>query len=126
MTKCDTNCCTPAEVDSTNLIAPPVQVLDQEYLIELRAEMPGVDEDSVDITFENDSLTIRASKPDLSFDGFDLAHCEFSGGEYFREFTISERIDRENGRATVKDGVLTLLLPKSVESRSHKVSVQAG
>ena len=51
---------------------------------------------------------------------------EFGGGEYFRSFTISHIVDKERIRATLKDGVLELFLPRLEKVQPRKIEIQAG
>jgi HSP20 family protein len=89
------------------------------------ADMPGVDENSVDITLEQNVLTINGYTTPVASEGYRLAYAEYQVGDYQRRFTISEQIDRDKIEAVVKDGVLRLHLPK-VEPTTRKITVKAG
>jgi len=90
------------------------------------ADMPGVAEDSVEITLEKNVLTFKGQIEAPEREGFELAYGEYREGDYERSFTLSEGIDREGIEATVKDGVLRLSLPKSEEAAARKIPVVAG
>jgi HSP20 family protein len=89
------------------------------------ADIPGVDENSVDITLEQNVLTINGYTTPVAPEGYRLAYAEYQVGDYQRRFTISEQIDRDKIEAVVKDGVLRLHLPK-VEPTTRKITVKAG
>jgi HSP20 family molecular chaperone IbpA len=87
--------------------------------------MPGVDEKSVDITLEKDLLTICGHVTEETPENHRLVISEYGTGDYQRTFTLSNEIDREKIQASVKDGVLKLLLPKAETARTRKIPVMA-
>ena len=107
------------------LYSPAVDIVEKEGDIILFADMPGVDENSVDITVEKDLLTIQGTvEPDIR-EGHRLALSEYGIGDYRRTFTLSNEIDREHIQANIKDGVLRLTLPKAEEAKTRKIAVSA-
>jgi len=90
------------------------------------ADMPGVAEDSVEITLEKNVLTFKGQIEAPEREGFKLAYGEYREGDYERSFTLSEGIDRDGIEATAKDGILRLTLPKSKEAAARKIPVVAG
>jgi HSP20 family molecular chaperone IbpA len=90
------------------------------------ADMPGVDENSVDITLENNVLSINGFVESAEPEGHSLAYAEYRVGDYQRAFTISDQIDRDGIEATVKDGVLRLYLPKVTEARKRTIAIKSG
>lgn len=90
------------------------------------ADMPGVVEDSVEITLEKNVLTFKGRAETLEREGFKLAYSECRDGDYERSFTLSDGIDRDGIEATVKDGILRLTLPKSKEAAARKIPIVAG
>jgi HSP20 family molecular chaperone IbpA len=87
--------------------------------------MPGVDEESIDITLEQNVLTINGYVASQRPEDYSLAYAEYRVGDYQRRFTVSDQIDKDNIEATMKDGVLRLHLPKA-EPSTKKISVKAG
>jgi HSP20 family protein len=104
---------------------PQADIYEANETIVVVADMPGVDEKSVDITLENDVLSINGYVEPRAPEGYDLAYAEYREGDYQRRFTISNQIDRDKIEATVKDGVLRLLLPKS-QPTTKKIAVKSG
>jgi len=94
----------------------------QEQLLVL-ADMPGVKEDGLDITLEQNILTIYGKVEPPQLDGFTLTYSEYGVGDYRRVFTLSNEIDRDGIQATIKNGVLKLVLPKSKGAMPRKIAV---
>ena len=89
------------------------------------ADMPGVDQTSIDITLEKNVLTIQAFAPSQAPEGLRLVYSECPEGDYRRVFLLSEEVDREGIEATVKNGVLKLVLPKSPKAMARKIAVKS-
>jgi HSP20 family molecular chaperone IbpA len=87
------------------------------------ADMAGVDENSLDITLEDNVLTINGYVEPQPPEGYSLAYAEYRVGDYVRAFTISDQIDRDGIEATVRDGVLRLYLPKAEEAKLRKIPI---
>lgn len=105
--------------------APAVDIVDGNDATTLVLDLPGVDEKDVDITIEKSILTLRATQKDSSFTEHNLAYSEYGTGDYQRSFALSDEVDRDNIKATLKDGVLKLRLPKS-QPVSKKITVGAS
>ena len=108
------------------VFTPAVDIVEQKDYILLFADMPGVDEKTVDITLEKDSLTIHGSVEAETHKGYRLAISEYGTGDYERTFTVSNEIDREKIIASVKDGVLRLTLPKAVVAGTRKIPIKGN
>jgi HSP20 family protein len=103
--------------------APAVDILETANNILVIADMPGVDERSIDVTLEKNLLTIHGMIDSTTHDDLELAFSEYGVGDYQRAFSITDEIDRSNIKATVKDGVLKLVLPKSEKIKTRKIEV---
>ena len=90
------------------------------------ADVPGVDENSVEITLEKNILTINAFIEPVEMEGFSPVFAEYEVGDYQRSFKLSNEIDRDKIQATIKDGVLRLYMPKAATAQARKISVKAG
>jgi len=104
---------------------PRVDIYETDEGIVLMADMPGVDESSMDITLENDILSINGYVEPEEPENYRLAYAEYRVGDYQRRFTLSEQIDQDKIEATVRDGVLRLHLPKA-KPTTKKITVRAG
>jgi len=111
---------------SLPIFTPPVDIYQSENAFVVIAEMPGVDESSVDITLEKGILTIQGeSHRDALETGYRLVRSEAPVGNYRRMFRLSEEVDLERADAVMKDGVLRLTLPKHENARPRKISVRS-
>jgi len=108
------------------VFSPRTDVFETGEAIVVVADMPGVVEDSVDITLEKNVLTIKGGVDVPEREGFKLTYGEYRDGDYERSFALSEGVDRDGIEAMVKDGVLRLTLPKSKETAARKIPVKAG
>ena len=111
---------------STNIYTPDVDILEKDDSIIVFADIPGASESSIDITLEKDVLSIYAKVESEVPEKHQLLRAEYGVGDYQRSFTLSNEIDREKIEATVKTGVLRLVLPKAKEAQTRKIIVQAG
>jgi len=104
---------------------PRVDIYETEQMVAVVADMPGVDAGSVDITLEQNVLTINGYVSEKRPEGYSLSYAEYRTGDFVRTFTLSNQIDQERIEAGVKDGVLRVHLPK-VRPTSKKITVSAG
>jgi HSP20 family molecular chaperone IbpA len=105
---------------------PRADIFETNDAIMVVADMPGVDENSVDITVEKGVLSINGYVEPTHPDNYSLAYAEYEEGDYFRRFTLSNEVDQENIQASVKNGVLRLHLPKAGPAQARKISVKAA
>lgn len=113
---------------------PDVDILESADAYVILADVPGADEESIDIQLEKGVLTLdaRPAADAGQGDGEENApeaeprYAEYRSGGYHREFRISEDIDAAGVSAKMKDGVLELRLPKSAQSRPRRIQVEAA
>lgn len=119
----------PVETERTKtrkVFIPRVDIREAGDAIVLLADMPGVDDKSVDITLEKNVLTLSGRvEPDV-YEGYRAAYGEYEAGDYERAFTLSDEIDRGRIEASVKNGVLKLTLPKAEPVKLRKISVKSA
>jgi len=105
---------------------PRVDIYETDDQIVLVADVPGVDQDSIEITLEKSLLTVNGYVEPEPPEGYDIAYAEYDVGDFERSFRLSNQIDQEKIEATVKDGVLRLVLPKIGPAKTRKIAVKAG
>lgn len=105
---------------------PRVDIYETADNIVLLADMPGVDQESIDITLEKNILTITGYIDWRPPENFELAYAEYRVGDYHRTFALSDEVDRDGIEATMRNGVLRLVLPKSAEARMRKIAVKTA
>ena len=108
-----------------NFFVPAVDIFETEEQVTVIAEMPGVDNTGVDVSLEDDVLTICGNREeDTSSDRMILQ--EYENGGYQRKFTVSESIDQGKIQASMSGGLLRVILPKAAPTQPRKIEVQAG
>jgi HSP20 family molecular chaperone IbpA len=105
---------------------PRVDIYETNESLYLLADMPGTDESRVNITLEKDILTIEAGVDQSIYGQRKATYIEYGIGDYYRQFTLSDEIDREKIEASMKDGVLKVVLPKAEPVKTRKIAIQAG
>lgn len=111
---------------ASRVYVPRVDIYSDEQGIVILADMPGVDENNVDILLEKDVLTISGFVTVDEPEDFELSYGEYGVGDFRRSFTLMEEIDRDKIEASISNGVLRVFLPKAPEAQARKISVQAG
>lgn len=107
------------------VFVPLVDIYESENSLTLVADMPGVPLENLDIDLDSDQLTIRGSVPQAEEKGKVILR-EYSSGDYYRQFTLSSDIDREKIQASMKDGVLKLVMPKAEAAKPRKIVVKSA
>ena len=98
---------------------------DGEYWI--AAELPGVSLENVTLSIEDDVLTLSVDKrPGSDADQRNYHHVERRYGTFSRAFRLPKGVDREQVQATMKDGVLSIRLPKSEHARPRRIPVRVS
>ncbi len=105
--------------------APRVDIIEGEKAVTLLADMPGIDAKDVALDLNRNVLTLSGKCGLEAPEGFDRSYVEYENTNYERVFTLGNEIDRDAIEATVKNGVLKLVLPKAKEARPRKISVNA-
>lgn len=105
---------------------PDTDIYETEDHVVVVADMPGVGPDDVEVTLENQVLTIRGRVAGHVHEGYREVYAEYGVGDFERAFTLSEEIDRDHIKASHKDGVLTVELSKVAAAKAKKISVQAA
>jgi HSP20 family protein len=117
----------PAETERTRnrkVYVPKVDIIETGDAMVMQADMPGVDEKSVEVVVEKNILTIRGSVSPQEFQGRSIFYAEYDVGDYERSFTISDAVDRSRIEAVVKNGVLKLILHKVPQVEAKKITVR--
>jgi HSP20 family molecular chaperone IbpA len=120
---------TEVQVERTRprrIYTPAVDILETDDHIEIYADMPGVDESSVDLTLEKNVLTIYGKVEADIPENLRLAVSEYGIGDYQRQFVLSNEVERDRIEAIVKNGVLSIQLPKAPSAKTRKIAVRAG
>ena len=102
---------------------PVADIFETDQALKVVVEMPGVAKENVDVGVENDVLTITG-RIDLSkYEGLQPVYTEYNIGNYSRGFQLSSKINQESIKAEMKDGVMTIVLPKSEKAKARRISI---
>ena len=105
---------------------PDVDIVERADEFVVTADLPGVDGDHVSVKLEDGVLAIDADLATEPSAGWTPLYTEYRPGGYHREFRLTDAVDSERIRATMRDGVLELRLPKTERHRPRQISVTAG
>jgi HSP20 family protein len=106
---------------------PAVDVIDKEKEVQVRAELPGMDEKDIDVRLSGDTLTIQGEKKEEREEreeGGSYYVSERRYGSFQRSFRVPEGIDRDKVDASFRKGVLTITLPKTPEGQQKTKKVE--
>lgn len=119
-----TNGLNGSETESRSVtVSPRVDLLEKDDELLLLADMPGVQPDAVDIRFENGELSVHGRRTS-SHSGKTRARWEYEVTNFFRTFKLTERIAADRISAELKNGVLTLHLPKVESMKPRRIAVK--
>jgi HSP20 family molecular chaperone IbpA len=104
---------------------PDVDISESGDHITLTADMPGVDQNSVDVSVENNTLTIEGKAHVDAPDGYKLVGQEYGVGTYRRDFTLSSEVDTTGIKARMRHGILQLTLPKREEVKTRTIKIES-
>jgi len=113
--------------ENRTILIPRVDIIENATQVLITADLPGVNEKSLNIDLEGSTLEIKGSSEIPTPEGFTMTDCEFhSTKRYERQFTLGEAIDREKISAKMNNGVLHLILPKNAKQQARKIEVKMG
>jgi HSP20 family molecular chaperone IbpA len=102
---------------------PVTDVFETDQALTLKLEMPGVAKDRVEVRVENDVLTIEGRIDFGVYENLRPLYTEYNVGNYARTFQLSSTIEQDGISAALKDGVMTLVLPKVERAKPRKIRV---
>jgi HSP20 family molecular chaperone IbpA len=107
------------------VITPPVDIYETDNEYVLKADMPGVAKDNVNITFNNNELEITGKVDEQYTSNENMTYREYTLFNYYRKFVVSNAINPEGISASLENGVLTIKLPKREEAKPKKIEIKA-
>lgn len=116
----------PEHTRSGTFYRPEVDILEKEDELLIVADLPGCSPDQIDIRFEDGELSIYARVEPRQKEPVHYLLREYTVGDYFRSFRISEAIDPSKISAEYAHGVLTVHLPKAEEVKPRKIPVKGA
>jgi HSP20 family molecular chaperone IbpA len=107
-------------------VKPATDIVETEDGFYIYMDMPGVSKEALIIDLHEDEIKVLGKTDYPAPDGEKLMHVEFGNGEYYRGFTLSHIVDKARIKATVKNGVLELHLPKAEKAQPRKIEIKLG
>ncbi|MGD8594413.1 MAG: Hsp20/alpha crystallin family protein [Gammaproteobacteria bacterium] len=107
-------------------LIPPVDICEDAEGITLVADMPGVSRERLNIQIDGDKLSIDGEASIDMPEGMEALFAEVRATHFRRSFTLSRELETDKINAQMKDGVLTLKIPKRAELQPRKIEVSAG
>lgn len=107
-------------------VLPAVDVFEDESGITVLADMPGVSRDELEIKVEGDTLWIEGGVHALAPEGLEAMYAEVRIPRYRRTFALSRELDTSRIDANLKDGVLTLRMPKQAYAQARRIPVSGA
>jgi HSP20 family molecular chaperone IbpA len=108
------------------LLTPPVDIFEDANAITVLADMPGVEPGQLKVDLHDGVLTITGHAAAREGSNEVAIVREYPAATFQRSFTLSEAIDQEQIRATLKNGVLCLRLPKVERAKPRQITIQTG
>lgn len=106
------------------IFVPDADIYESEDVLTVILEMPGVAKDNVKVGVEDGVLTVEGQLDLSKYEGLRPLYTEYNIGHYARSFQLSSKIDQNKITASMKDGVLSLTLPKVEEAKPRKIEVK--
>jgi HSP20 family molecular chaperone IbpA len=103
---------------------PPIDIFDNGSGLVLRADLPGVTSESLELQVQDNKLTLFGRVASQAPEGAQLVHQEYRVGDYLRSFILSEDVDHERITAKLVNGVLEVVLPRAAQSEPRRIQVK--
>lgn len=105
------------------MFVPVADIFETEDALTVILEMPGVGKGGVEVTVENDVLTISGRVDFSKYEGLHPLYTEYNVGNYARSFQLSSKIAQDRISAELQNGVMKLLLPKAESAKPRTIKV---
>jgi HSP20 family protein len=103
---------------------PPVDIYEDKDAVTVRAELPGMKKEEIDISLHNGYLTLSGErKQEQKYEGADASRSERLLGRFQRTVSLPCQVNTDAIKATYNDGVLTVVLPKAEEAKPKQISI---
>ena len=103
---------------------PTADIYETKDALNVSLEIPGVDKSSIDVRVEDGVLKVEGRLDFSKYQGLQPLYTEYNVGHYSRSFRLSSKIDQNKIAAEMKDGVLSLVLPKVEEAKPRSIQVR--
>lgn len=108
-----------------SIVVPNIEMFDRTSEIVVRAELPGVAKENVDLTITKDTLILKGEvRKEEEIKEEDYYACERSYGSFSRSIALPVEVDSEKATAGFKNGILEVVLPKKEESKPKEIKIE--
>ena len=105
------------------VFVPVTDIFETPEALTVVLEMPGVERNSIEASVDNDLVTIEGRIDFTKYEGMQPVYTEYNVGHYARSFEVSNKIDQSKITAQMKDGVVTIVLPKAEQAKPRRIQV---
>jgi HSP20 family protein len=102
---------------------PATDIYETEAALTIVMEMPGISKEDLDVSVEDDVLYVDGRVRFDKYEGLQPVYTEYNIGHYRRSFALTNKVDQGKISAEMKDGVLTLVVPKAEEAKPRRIAV---
>jgi HSP20 family protein len=103
---------------------PKVDIIDHDNEVEVHAALPGVKKEDLDVTINNQTITIRTSTKEEKKEEGKYFCREITRGEYQRTLSLPDYVDYDNAKALFKDGILKVTIPKTEKGKRKSIEIK--
>lgn len=114
----------PDTREETRMLTPQVDIFETEEGLMIIADLPGIDQEQLDINIEKNILTLKTKEEQEINEN--LARQEYQLLPFFRQFQLSDVVDQSKVTAEIKNGVVTISLPKTAQQQPCKITVKVA
>ena len=112
--------------DVFNTWAPAIDLFDEKDNFLVKAELPGLKKEDIDISYQDGALTISGERKEEKREGSNPARTERFYGRFQRTLTLPKRVDASKVKATYTDGILAVTLPKAEDAKPKHIEVKVN
>lgn len=105
---------------------PKVDIIDHDNEVEVNAALPGVKKEDLDVSITNQTITIRTSTKEEKKEEEKGKYFrrEITRGEFQRTLSLPDNVDGDNAKASFKDGILKVIIPKTEKSKRKTIEIK--
>jgi len=116
----------PQRAEQEIYLRPPVDIYEDKSGITLKADLPGVSRERLNVQLDGDTLTIEGEAAIDMPEGMEALYADVNATRYRRSFTLSHELETDKINAEMKNGELTITLPKRAELQPRKIEIRGG
>jgi HSP20 family protein len=106
---------------------PPVDILESRDAYLIRAELPGMKKEDINLEFRDGAVTLSGERKfDEAAAGVEYHRSERVAGKFFRSFYLPQQIKQEDMKATYRDGILEIHVPKAEEAKAKQITINVN